>query len=59
VGQRCWSDFGRWVRTNDVIVGSPEIYVDGVEETEEGEPPGNTINNDAFASGEELVDNRS
>jgi len=41
------------------MVGGPEIYVDGIEEAEEWKPPGNTINNDAFASGEELVDNCS
>ena len=59
MGQYCYPDLGRCVRTTDVIVGSPEIYVDGVEETKEWEPPGNTINNDTFAIGEELVDNCS
>jgi hypothetical protein len=41
------------------MVGSPEIYVDGVEDAEEREPPGNTVDNNTFASGEKLVDDRS
>jgi hypothetical protein len=43
-------------KCRDVMVGSPEVYVDGVEDTKEGEPPGNTIYNDTLANGEELVD---
>jgi len=41
------------------MVGSPEIYVNGVEDAEEREPPGNTIDDDTLASREELVDDRS
>lgn len=43
--------------TCDVIVGSPEVDVDGVEETQESEPPRNSVDDDTLALGEELVDN--
>ena len=39
------------------MVGSPETDVDGVEDAEEWEPPGDAVNDDTLASGEELVDN--
>lgn len=42
--------------TCDVIVTSPEIDVEGVEDTKEREPPGDTVNDNKLASGAELVD---
>lgn len=39
------------------MVGSPEIDVDCVENAEEREPPGDAVNDDSLASGEELIDN--
>jgi len=42
--------------TCDVIVGSPEVDVDGVKETKKREPPRNSVDDDTLALGEELVD---
>ena len=36
----------------------PEVNVDGIEHTEEWEPPRDAIDDDCFARREELVDNR-
>jgi len=57
--RNCWTDEQSEHKGNDVMVGSPEIYVDSVEDAEEREPPWNTVDDDTFASGEELVDDRS
>jgi len=54
-----WTDEQSENKGNDVMMGGPKIYVDGVEDAEEREPPGDTIDNDTFASGEELIDDRS
>jgi len=40
----------------DVIVGCPQIDVDGIEDAEQRESPGDTVNDSTFAFGEELVD---
>jgi hypothetical protein len=44
------------MRTDDVMLMSPEIYVDGVENSQEREAPGDAIDDDLFSGGEELVD---
>ena len=41
------------------MVGGPEVDVDGVEEREEREAPGDTVNDDSLAVVEELVDDGS
>lgn len=38
------------------MVASPEVNVDRVEDTEERKTPGDAVDNDALALGEELVD---
>lgn len=38
------------------MMTSPQVDVDCVENTEEGKTPGNAVDDDAFAFGEELVD---
>jgi len=43
----------------DVVVGAPQVDVDGVEDAEEGEAPGDAVDDDSFALREELVDDRS
>lgn len=37
-------------------MGRPEIDIDGVEETEKRETPGDAIDDDFLSIGEELVD---
>lgn len=44
------------MRTDDVMLMSPEIDVDGVENSQEREAPGDAIDDDLFSGGEELVD---
>jgi len=44
------------VHTDDVMVGSPEVDIDCIEDAEQGEAPWDTVDNGAFAAGEELVD---
>jgi hypothetical protein len=41
---------------NDIMTGSPEINIDGIQDTEERETPGNTIDDDTFSTGDKLVD---
>lgn len=41
----------------DIAVMSPQIDVNSIEDTEEGEAPRNTVNDDMLSSREELVDN--
>jgi len=41
---------------DDVMLMSPEIDVDGVENSQEREAPGDAIDDDLFSGGEELVD---
>ena len=49
--------WGRWgERTDDVVVASPKVDVDGIEHSEQGKAPGNSVDDDAFSVGEELVD---
>jgi hypothetical protein len=43
-------------RTNNIVLGSPKINVDGIENGQEREPPGDTIDDNALSLGEELVD---
>jgi len=42
--------------SDDVMLTSPEIDVDGVEDSKEGEAPGDGIDDDMFSGREELVD---
>jgi len=42
-----------------VVVASPDIDVDSIENSQKGEAPRNTINNYRFSRREELVDNSS
>jgi len=39
------------------MVCGPEIDVDGIEDTEKREAPGNTVNDCLLAVGSELIDN--
>ena len=43
-------------RTDNVVVASPKVDVDGIEHSEQGKAPGNSVDDDAFSVGEELVD---
>lgn len=45
--------------SENVVAGGPEIYVDGVNDAEEREVPGNAIDDDAFALGSKLVNDSS
>lgn len=47
----------REYESDNVVMACPEVNVDGGQNTEEGKTPGDTINDDVFPSGEELVDN--
>lgn len=51
-GKATWNE----LRTNNVVVAGPQVDVYRVEDTEERKTPGDTVNDDAFAFGEELVD---
>lgn len=44
------------LRTSNVVVCGPEVDVDGVEDAEEREAPGNAVDDGLLAAGEELVD---
>jgi len=44
---------------DDVMVVRPDVDVDGVEDGQQGEPPGDAVDDDALAGGEELVDDIS
>jgi hypothetical protein len=50
---------GNHVHTNNIVMGSPNIDIDSVEDGEEGEAPRNAVNNNLLSLREELVDNRS
>ena len=43
-------------QTDDVVVGGPEVDVDGVENAEEGKAPADAVNDDLLAALEERVD---
>jgi hypothetical protein len=43
------------VVTNDIMLSSPEVDVDGIEDGKERKPPRDAIDNCLFAIGEELV----
>ena len=45
--------------TNDEVVPHPEVDVDGVQDSKEGESPGDTVDDGLLAIGEELVDDRA
>lgn len=49
----------RWIRTGDVVVPGPEVDVDGVQDGEEGEAPGDAVDDDLLSAIEELVDDGS
>lgn len=44
---------------NNVMVGCPQVDVNGVEDTEKRETPRNAVDDDLFTGGGELVDDRS
>ena len=46
-------------RTDDIVMSAPYIDIDGVENTKERETPSYSGNDQALASGEELVDDRA
>jgi len=52
----CGADEERQDEGYDVMMASPKIDVDGIENSQKGETPRNTIDNDMFSLGEELVD---
>lgn len=43
-------------RTDDIVLPAPDVNVDGVEDAEEGEAPGDGVDDHALAGREELVD---
>ena len=43
--------------TNNVIVHGPEIDVSSTEDSEKGKAPGDVVNHDLLAAGEELINN--
>ena len=43
--------------TNDVVLPRPDIDIDGVQDRQEWEAPGDSVDNDMLSEGEELVDN--
>ena len=47
------------MRTYGVLVASPEIDVDGIENSQKGETPRDTVDNYTLTGREELVDNSS
>ena len=47
---------GEYESGNIAVVG-PKIDVDGVEATKKRQAPGDSVNDDSFSVGEELVDN--
>lgn len=47
------------VHTNDVVVSSPNIDINSIEDSEEGEAPWNSVNYNLLSLWEELVDDRS
>jgi hypothetical protein len=42
--------------TSDIVVVGPQVDVDAVQNAKERETPGNSVNNDRFAVGPELID---
>jgi hypothetical protein len=44
------------MHTYGVMMASPKIDVDGIENSQKGETPRNAIDNDMFSLGEKLVD---
>lgn len=55
----CRADEERKNKGPDIVVGPPKVDVDGVQNSQEREAPGNRIDNDMLAIGEELVDDSS
>ena len=45
-------------RTNDIVFRGPKIHIDGIENTQESEAPGYSVDNDPFSFRGELVENR-
>jgi hypothetical protein len=50
---------GLQTHTYGVVVASPKIDVDGIENSEEGEPPRDAVNNHMISGREELIDDSS
>ena len=46
-------------RTDDIVMSAPYIDIDGVENTKERETPSYSVNDQAVANVEELVDDSS
>jgi hypothetical protein len=47
------------LHTSNVVVGGPEVDIDGVEDAEEREAPGDAVDDGLLAVGEELVNDGS
>jgi len=58
VGHRSANKQGK-NKCKDVVFPGPKIDVDGVQDDEKGETPGDTIDDDPFSSIAELVDDRT
>jgi hypothetical protein len=43
-------------RTENEMMASPQVYVNSIEDTEQGETPGNVVNDDSLSKREELED---
>jgi len=52
----CGADKEGKDKCDDVVLGGPQIHVYSVENGKEGKPPGNSVDDDTFALGEELID---
>jgi len=46
-------------KCEDVVLLSPKIDINGIEDTEEGEAPHDTIDDDTFPGREKLIDDRT
>lgn len=45
------------MHTNNIVMGSPNIHIDRVEDTKKGKAPRDAVDNDFFTAREELVNN--
>lgn len=52
----CGADKEGKDKCDDIVLGGPQIHVYSVENSEERKSPGNSVNDNTFAMGEELID---
>ena len=46
-------------RTNDIVIRGPKIHINGIENTQESETPGYSVDDDPFSFRGELVEKRA